>query len=74
MPFSLLRRICSLSEPRKRDVAALALTAYARSEDRAEAFRAGFHMFLSKPIDPTEVLLVLASLIGRRRDPPPVST
>ena len=44
---------------------ALALTAYARSEDRTQALRAGFHMHLAKPIDPAELLVVLETLVRR---------
>jgi len=45
---------------------AAALTAYARSEDRAKALRLGFEMHLAKPIDPSELIAVVASLARRR--------
>ena len=44
---------------------AVALTGYARSEDRTEALRAGFNMHLAKPVSPSELLAVVASLAGR---------
>ena len=44
---------------------ALALTAYAKAEDRVRALAAGYHVHLSKPVDPEEFALVVASLIGR---------
>ncbi|MDB4974007.1 MAG: hypothetical protein JWN48_2348 [Myxococcaceae bacterium] len=47
---------------------ALALTAYARAEDRTKALRAGFNMHLSKPIDPGELLVVIATLIRGSRE------
>jgi CheY-like chemotaxis protein len=50
-----------------RDVPAAALTAYARSEDRARALRSGFHMHLSKPIDPSELMAAVATLAKRNR-------
>ena len=46
---------------------AIALTAFARAEDRAEALGAGFQVHLSKPFAPQELLAIVASL-ARRRD------
>lgn len=46
---------------------AVALTAYARSEDRTKALRAGFQMHLSKPVEPVELVTVTASLAGKPR-------
>ena len=63
---SLIRKIRLLPETAARHVPALALSAYARSEDRAAAFRSGFDMHLAKPIDPAELLLVIARLVSRR--------
>jgi PAS domain S-box-containing protein len=51
-----------------RNVPAVALTAYARSEDRTRALRSGFQMHLSKPIDPGEVVAGVAALVsGKKR-------
>ena len=41
---------------------ALALTAYARMEDRTRALLAGFQMHVPKPLDPTELVVVLANI------------
>jgi signal transduction histidine kinase len=60
--YSLIRRVRAMS-PRQRTMPALALTAFARPEDRTEALRAGFDMHLSKPIDPNELLVVLETLM-----------
>ncbi len=60
--YSLIRRVRALSGP-SAAVPALALTAYARSEDRTQALRAGFNMHLAKPIDPGELLVVLETLV-----------
>jgi CheY-like chemotaxis protein len=38
------------------------LTAYARSEDRQQALRSGFQMYLAKPVDPGEVIAAIAAL------------
>ena len=44
---------------------AIALTAYARSEDRCHALAAGFQQHLSKPVEPAELSIVIASLTER---------
>jgi PAS domain S-box-containing protein len=44
---------------------AIALTAYARTEDRRKALLAGFQLHLTKPVDPTELSAAIASLVGR---------
>jgi CheY-like chemotaxis protein len=42
-------------------IPAIALTAYARSEDRTRALLAGYQAHLTKPVDPTELLATVAS-------------
>jgi PAS domain S-box-containing protein len=64
--FSLMRRVRALDDTRKSEVAAVALTAYARLEDRTEAIRAGFQNHLSKPVEPAELLAVVHSLAHPR--------
>lgn len=59
--LSFIRRVRQLAGP-ARTVPAMALTAYARTEDRAHALRAGFNMHLSKPVEPTELVSVIAAL------------
>ena len=46
-------------------IPAVALTAYARPEDRTRALLEGFQNHASKPIDPQELLIVVANLAGR---------
>lgn len=48
-----------------RQLPAIALTAYARTEDRRRALVAGFQMHVAKPVDPNELTEVVASLAGR---------
>jgi CheY-like chemotaxis protein len=43
----------------------VALTAYARSEDRMRVIGAGYQMHLAKPVEPAELVLMVASLAGR---------
>ena len=49
---------------------AIAVTAYARPEDRMRALRAGYQTHISKPVEPAELLAAVASLAGivARRD------
>jgi signal transduction histidine kinase/CheY-like chemotaxis protein len=46
-------------------IPAIALTAHARAEDRFRALQAGFQMHVAKPVDPTELAVVIISLIKR---------
>lgn len=48
-----------------RDLPAVALTAFARAEDRRLALSAGFQSHVSKPVDASELSTVIASLTGR---------
>ena len=43
---------------------AVALTAYGRADDRTRALSAGFSMHLPKPVDPVELVTVVASLVA----------
>ena len=61
--LSMIRRIRKLPGEHGGAVPAVALTAYARSEDRAQALRAGFNTHLAKPVDPSELLLVIAAML-----------
>jgi PAS domain S-box-containing protein len=46
-------------------IPALALTAYAKAEDRVRALAGGYQVHLSKPVEPAELVLVVANLAGR---------
>ena len=46
-------------------IPAIALTAHARVEDRLRALYAGFQMHVAKPVEPTELAVVILSLINR---------
>ncbi len=48
-----------------RDLPAVALTAFARPEDRRRALLAGFQVHVAKPVDPDELVACVASLVGR---------
>jgi len=61
---SLLRRLHA--QPATAHTPAIALSAYARPEDRTAALQAGFTQFIAKPAAPQEVLLSLAQLAQDR--------
>ncbi len=63
--YTLIGRIRSLPPERNGRIRAVALTAYARAEDRTKALRSGFTMHLAKPVEPSELLAVLAAVVGR---------
>ncbi len=64
--YSLIKRVRSLELQRGGRLPAVALTAYARSEDRRLALLAGFQMHVAKPIQPGELLAVVASVAATR--------
>jgi CheY-like chemotaxis protein len=64
--FQLIEQIRQLSDGSLRRIPAAALTAYARSADRARTLRSGFEMHLAKPIDPAELVAAVGALARRR--------
>ena len=62
--YSLIRRLRELPTEKGGAVPAVALTAYARSEDRVRVLRSGFQMHAVKPVEPVELLAMVASLAG----------
>ncbi len=66
--YTLIKQVRDMErigEPPEAPIPAVALTAYARVEDRMRALAAGFQMHLPKPIEPDELIAVVASLTGR---------
>ena len=63
--YDLIRQVRTLPAGAGGRIPAVALSAYARAEDRRRAFLAGFNMYVAKPVDPEELLIVVASLVGR---------
>jgi signal transduction histidine kinase len=61
--YSLLQKIRMKDGNSGGLIPAAALTAYGRSEDRVRALRAGYQIYLTKPVDPHELALVVASLV-----------
>jgi signal transduction histidine kinase/DNA-binding response OmpR family regulator len=63
--YQFIDRVRRHRDPRVRELPAAALTAYARTDDRMRALRAGFHIHLAKPIDPAELVTTIAALANR---------
>jgi PAS domain S-box-containing protein len=68
--YYLIRQVRTLSQQEGGATPAVALTAFARSEDRQRALRAGYHFHVAKPVEPSELLTVCASLASQLRTPP----
>jgi signal transduction histidine kinase/CheY-like chemotaxis protein len=66
--YSLMKRVRALEATRGGRIPAVALTAYARVEDRLLALRAGYSMHVPKPVEPAELAVVIASLTRRKTD------
>jgi signal transduction histidine kinase len=64
--LSFIRRVRALPRESGGRIPALALTAYARLEDRTRALLAGFNGHIAKPVQPTELLAMLSSLASSR--------
>jgi PAS domain S-box-containing protein len=63
--YSLIKRVRSLGPSAGGDIPAIALTAYARFEDRVRAIAAGFQMHIAKPVEPVELITMVAAAVGR---------
>jgi CheY-like chemotaxis protein len=62
--FELLDWVRHLAKEEGGQVPAIALTAFARSEDRLRALEAGFSAHISKPVEPSELIATVAAVVG----------
>ncbi len=62
--YQFMRSLRAMESKGER-IPALALTAFARAEDRKRSLLAGYQAHLAKPFDVAELVLVLADLVGR---------
>ncbi|HEU5310194.1 MAG TPA: ATP-binding protein, partial [Candidatus Eisenbacteria bacterium] len=69
--YTFIRRVREWERESGQRIPAVALTAYARSEDRIQALLSGYQVHVAKPIDPTEFVLVVAGSIQPRPEPEP---
>ncbi|RKH68053.1 response regulator, partial [Corallococcus interemptor] len=68
--YGFIERVRALPGDQGGRIPAVAITAYARSEDRTRVLRAGFQSHVPKPVEPGELLAVIASLAQRYPAPP----
>jgi PAS domain S-box-containing protein len=75
--YEMIRRLRARPAARGGMTPALALSAYARDEDKERALSAGYNAHLSKPVEPARLVAAVARLAGeptrgaRPEDPPP---
>jgi signal transduction histidine kinase/ActR/RegA family two-component response regulator len=62
--YALIRSIRTLPLEEKRNVPAIALTAFARNEDRTRALVAGFNVHIAKPVEPAALVRAVLDLAG----------
>jgi len=66
--YTVLNKVRALEAARgdaADQIPAIALTAYGRSEDRLRALQEGFQMHITKPVEPAELAVVIASVTTR---------
>jgi PAS domain S-box-containing protein len=63
--YAFMRQVRAMELGQPVGIPSVALTAYARAEDRMQALEAGFHIHISKPADPAELAAIVCSLTGR---------
>jgi CheY-like chemotaxis protein len=63
--YMLLKELRARGSGHGGAIPAIALTAFARSEDRTRALRAGFLAHVAKPVEPSELVATVASVLGR---------
>jgi CheY-like chemotaxis protein/anti-sigma regulatory factor (Ser/Thr protein kinase) len=72
--YELIERIRRNDVGHGGGIPAVALTAFARSEDRMRAMLAGYQAYLTKPVEPSELVATVASfaelVLARRADRP----
>jgi CheY-like chemotaxis protein len=62
--YAMIGRIRTLSAEQGGNTPAVALTAYASAEDRARSINAGYQRHTAKPIEPAELIAIVADLAG----------
>jgi CheY-like chemotaxis protein len=64
----LIERVRSLDSEPTNTIPAIAITAYAKAEDRERALAAGFQIYLAKPVELNELVSVVAKAARREFD------
>jgi CheY-like chemotaxis protein len=63
--YDLIRKVRARPPEDRGQIPAIALTAFARTQDRLRALSAGYQMHVGKPIDPAELITIVASVTKR---------
>ncbi|MDQ3916983.1 MAG: PAS domain S-box protein [Acidobacteriota bacterium] len=66
--YWLIKKVRKLPTERGGQIRAAALTAYARAKDRLRVLRSGYQMHVPKPVEPAELVAVVANLAGRHEE------
>jgi PAS domain S-box-containing protein len=67
--YALIESVRQNSDPKVRDLPAVALTAYARPSDRTRALKSGFQLHLAKPVEPSALVAAVLGLSGNVTQP-----
>jgi PAS domain S-box-containing protein len=62
--YQLIRKVRAMEGSAAQSIPAIALTAYARADDRQRALLAGYQMHVAKPVEPRELIAGIASLLN----------
>jgi CheY-like chemotaxis protein len=62
--YALIRSVRTLPAESKRTIPAIALTAFARNEDRTRALVEGFNVHMAKPVEPRALVQAVLDLVG----------
>ncbi|MBW4643660.1 MAG: response regulator [Goleter apudmare HA4340-LM2] len=65
--YALIRKVRTLKPEQGGRILAVALTAYADSEDRIQALEAGFQTHVGKPVEPEKLVAIIANLVAHYR-------
>jgi CheY-like chemotaxis protein len=71
--YALIEKVRQLPKERGGGIPAAALTAYAGVEDVMRALSAGYQRHIPKPVEPSELVAMVANLAGRYTLPPAIS-
>ena len=63
--YELIRKVRARSADKGGQIPAVALTAFARTQDRLRVLSSGYQMHVPKPIEPIELVTVVASIAKR---------
>ena len=67
--YSFMKRVKVWMREAGTWIPAVALTAYARAEDRMKALSSGYQIHVPKPVEPAELIAVIISLVERPTTP-----